>query len=316
MIAGRIIKKIATKLPYLRQPFLEIDQLRAELAAYKTDQFVPAGHFYSPIPSIEQISLNEARIFGSPERKLPAIELNEEQQILLLSQFKPYYGEQPFQAKKKQGVRYFAENPNFPYSDAIFLYCMIRHIRPKKIIEVGSGYSSAVILDTNELFLNNAVSCSFIEPYPQLLLSLISDTDKARIKIIPNNLQDVPLTLFEQLSAGDILFIDSTHVSKVDSDVNYIFFNILPKLKNGVYVHFHDIFYPFEYPREWIYEGRAWNEAYLLRAFLEYNQAYRIVFFNDFLELFHKHRKKLAAQMPLITKHRGGSIWLKKELIE
>ena len=131
---------------------------------------------------------------------------------------------------------------------------------------MGSGYSSCVILDTNELFFNNNISCIFIEPYPQLQESLLKENDKDKIEIIPKRLQDVEVSKFSSLSSGDILFVDSTHVSKVDSDVNYIFFEILPSLTNGVYIHFHDIFYPFEYPKEWIYEGRAWNENYILRA--------------------------------------------------
>ena len=123
------------------------------------------------------------------------------------------------------------------------------------------------------MFFDNEIQCTFIEPHPKLLKSLLKQGDLERIEIVPRPLQDVDLELFESLRANDILFIDSTHVAKIGSDVNRIFFEILPALATGVYVHFHDIFYPFEYPREWIYEGRAWNEAYMLRAFLMYNAA-------------------------------------------
>ena len=309
------IKNMVKELPYLRQLFLGIDQLRAELDEYKADQasmFVPPGHFYSPFPSIEEVKLNEARIFNRIPKELPGIDLNEEEQIILFNKFTEYYDEQPFAPHKKDNLRYFFENPNYSYSDAIFLYCMIRYTRPTKIIEVGSGYSSCAILDTNELFFDNVISCTFIDPYPELLLSLIKDSDKDRIEIIQKNLQDIDISKFSELSAGDILFIDSTHVSKVNSDVNHIFFEILPILKSGVYIHFHDIIYPFEYPKEWIYEGRAWNEAYLLRVFLQYNSAFKIQLFNTFLELVHDDKDKLVKQMPLIMKNPGGSIWLKK----
>ena len=107
-----------------------------------------------------------------------------------------------------------------------------------------------------------------------------------------------------------ILFIDSTHVSKIGSDVNSLLFDILPKLNRGVYVHFHDVFYPFEYPQEWVYQGLAWNEAYILRAFLQHNDAFKIVFFNTYLELF--YREKFENSMPLCLKNPGGSIWLTK----
>ena len=153
--------------------------------------------------------------------------------------------------------RYFFENPTYSYSDAICLYGMIRHVRPRRIIEVGSGYSSCVMLDTNELFFDNRIECTFIDPYPERLQSLIRKDDHARIAIVPKRVQDVAPRRFHEQAANDILFIDSTHVAKIGSDVNHIIGNILPVLRPGVYVHFHDIFYPFEYPLEWLDEGRV-----------------------------------------------------------
>ena len=298
---------------------VERDALRAELARTRavseiedgdSRQFVPPGHFYSPIPSLSQIRTDEARLFGFPPRTLPGIDLGEVQQLSLLRDFQPYYDEQPFSPQRTEQRRYFFENPAYSYSDAIFLYCVIRHVRPKRVVEIGSGYSSCVTLDTNELFFANAIKCSFVEPYPDLLKSLLRAGDEARISIRPSGVQSVELATFEQLEANDILFIDSTHVSKVGSDVNYLFFEVLPRLAPGVYVHFHDIFYPFEYPIDWIYEGRTWSEAYLLRSFLTFNQSYEIVLFNTFLERFHEEYFK--AHMPLCLRNTGGSIWLRR----
>jgi hypothetical protein len=104
--------------------------------------------------------------------------------------------------------------------------------------------------------------------------------------------------------------MDSTNVSNVGSDVNRIFFEILPELSSGVYVHFHDIFSPFEYPKSWIYEGRFWTEIYLLRTFLQYNSAFRVVYMNTFMQTF--HRSFFEQKMPLCLKNTGGSIWLRK----
>ena len=128
--------------------------------------------------------------------------------------------------------------------------------------------------------------------------------------MIARSVQDVDLSTFAALGQRDILFVDSTHVAKIGSDVNHIMFTILPMLQAGVHIHFHDIFYGFEYPMEWIYNGRAWNEAYLLRAFLQYNPAFRIVFFNTFLE--HFFEREFARHMPLCLKNPGGSLWLRK----
>ena len=274
-------------------------------------QFVPPGHFYSPIPALDDIRVNEGSVFENVSRQIAGINLCEQKQILLLRDFKKYYDELPFRPKKTPNLRYFFENPAYSYCDDIFLYCMIRHAAPKRIIEVGSGYSSCVMLDTNDLYFNGNIATTCIDPYPELLLSLINDRDRDRIKIIGSRVQDVDLAEFDSLEAGDILFIDSTHVSKIYSDVNRLFFEILPKIQNGVLIHFHDILYPFEYPREWIYEGRAWNEAYLLRAFLQYNGSFQIVLMNTFLERF--HRGYFEQAMPLCLKNPGGSIWIRKE---
>jgi hypothetical protein len=151
---------------------------------------------------------------------------------------------------------------------------------------------------------------TFIEPEPHVLMSVLPEADKERIEILRVKLQDVDLARFRELEPGDILFFDTSHVTKTDSEVNHFFFNILPLIKSGVYVHIHDIFYPFEYPKEWVYEGRAWNEAYLLRAFLQYNDAFKIVIFNTYLE--HFYRERFQKEMPLCIKTQGGCIWLRK----
>jgi hypothetical protein len=329
-----LIKKSIKRLPYLKRLFNQRDQLlyeRDKLLGERNclqnarDQLIKErdgfrdqmqcqyswpGHFHSPIPSIDEIKKREKRIFGVLPQSLPQIDLNEQEQLSLFDSLKQYYADLPFEAEKKAGFRYYFANQAFDAGDAITFFCMLRNFRPKRVIEAGSGYSSCVLLDTNEHFLDNSVSCTFIEPYPEILKQLLTDADKSSVRLIEKNLQDVDLELFEELEAGDFLFIDSSHVSKIDSDVNYIFFGILPALKPGVYIHFHDIFYPFEYPKGWIYEGRAWNEAYMLRAFLEYNKSFKIIFFNSYWAKF--HRERIGNGMPLWLRNPGGSIWLKK----
>lgn len=288
----------------------QVRQLMAERDMYKSMQFVPPGHFYSAIPNLEEVKQRETRIFQAPEKTLPGINMRDEQQVTLLHEFTNYYHEQAFPDTKQSDYRYFFDNPAFAYADGLVLYSMIRSIKPKHIIEVGSGYSSCMTLDTNQRFFNNEMKCTFMEPYPDLLLSLIEPDDLTRMELIPLGLQDVELEKFSELEAGDICFIDSTHVGKIGSDVNYIFFQILPVLKPGVIIHFHDIFYPFEYPKEWVFEGRAWNENYYLRAFLEFNDSFEILYFNDYMRQF--HADLIMAKMPLCLKNSGGSIWMKK----
>ncbi len=285
----------------------ELEECQGELERYRT--WAPPGDVLSPIPSRAQVKLREKEIYAVP-REMPGLDLNEEVQLHLFDKLCEFYKEQPFGAQQTAGRRYWFENPAYSYSDAILLYCMMRHLRPRRIIEVGAGYSSAALLDTNELFFENSIDCTFIEPQPQLLHSLLKAEDEERITLFKKPLQEVASEVFAGLQANDILLIDSSHVAKTDSDVNHIFFRILPLLESGVFIHFHDIFYPFEYPLDWVYEGRAWNEAYLLRAFLQYNRQFEIQLFNTFIDWFHK--EKYFSAMPLVQKNTGGCIWIKK----
>lgn len=273
-------------------------------------QFVPPGHFYSPIPSLPQVRADEARLFGAPPRTLPGIDLREADQLALLRSFERFYDEQPFPRHRTEPRRYWFENPSYSYSDALCLYGMIRHARPRRVVEIGSGHSSCVTLDTNELFFGGAIDCTFVDPYPELLRSLLRPGDEVRIRVLSRGAQTIGLEVFEALEPDDILFIDSTHVSKVGSDVNYLMFEVLPRLRAGVYVHLHDVFYPFEYPPGWIYEGRAWSEAYLLRCLLTFSSGFEIVLLNTFLQQFHE--PYFRDRMPLFLENRGGSIWLRR----
>ncbi len=271
----------------------------------------PPGHFYSPLPDIVQIRKKEGKLWGEPPDSVAGIDLNVGEQLSLLKKFHGYYQDLPFSDQKKHDLRYYFANDFYSYSDAIFLYSMIRHLKPKRIVEIGSGFSSCLILDTNELFFQERIACTFIDPYPERLFSLIKNEDKENITIIRKELQDVNLGIFRELGKDDILFVDSTHVAKIGSDVNLIFFDILPVLNQGVYIHFHDIFYPFQYPKEWIYEGRAWNEAYILRAFLQYNTHFRITFFSNFL--FHFYPDLILKRMPLCRRNPGAQLWIRRE---
>ena len=293
-----VIKSAVTKLPGVREIVSERDKLHSELIALKRDLgLVPPGHFYSPIPSMEDIRRDESKIFGSVPQDIPGVDLRESDQLRLLEEFIHFYSEMPFQPQKTEGLRYYFENLAYTYSDAILLHCMIRYLRPKRIIEVGSGFSSCMTLDTNELFFGGGISTTFIDPYPDLLMSLLKETDKNNTRIIPCRLQDTDIAEFETLGANDILFVDSTHVSKFNSDVNHMFFDILPRLTPGVLIHFHDIFYPFEYPKTWLLEGRAWNEAYMLRAFLQYNKSFEVVMMNNYMG--YAHESFFREKMPL-----------------
>jgi hypothetical protein len=289
---------------------VERDVLVDEHAKFVAAHWVPLGHFFSSIPDLDDIRRRHKVIFNLARSSLPGLDLNEDAQLRLLDELKGFYADIPFTALRTPAFRYYFENYSYSYSDGILFHCLLRKVRPQRLIEVGSGYSSALALDTNELFLDNSVEMTFIDPFPELLRSMLRERDiDCRILDVP--VQDVPLSVFDELEDGDILFIDSTHVSKVGSDVNFLYFEVLPRLRPGVYVHIHDIFDGFEYKSEWIYEGRAWNEQYLLRAFLIDNPRFEILLMNTFMERI--HRGWFSEHMPDCLKNEGGSIWLRSK---
>ncbi len=272
------------------------------------------GHYYSPIPNLSEINKEEAHIFI--DKNLAEINLNTENQVKLLNELKVYYSDYPYKGKDSNmlNYRYKKEGAFYRFSDSVFLFCMMRHFKPQRIIEIGSGHSSAIMLDTNEHFFDNKIHCTFIEPFPEeRLMQILRESDKLSHQIIKEKVQSVKLEVFQMLNKNDILFIDSTHVSKIGSDVNHLLFEVLPSLKPGVLVHFHDIFYPFELPKHWVLESRYfWNENYILRAFLMNNEKYEIIIFNTYLQKIKPDWFK--KEMPECTeKSEGtGSIWLRK----
>jgi ubiquinone/menaquinone biosynthesis C-methylase UbiE len=269
----------------------------------------PPGHFYSAIPSAED-RLDFLKAAPSDEPVL-GIAMESDEQLRLLERFLAYYAEAHFPDEKTAGFRYFYNNPFYSYGDALTLYSMMREFKPGKIIEIGSGYSSCLMLDVNEVFFDRRIELAFIEPHPRELYSLLGPDDRDCV-ILPVKVQSVDTQLFASLQANDMLLVDSTHVSKLRSDVNHVFFEILPVLGEGVLVHFHDIFWPFEYPKDSVSKGLAWNEAYLLRAFLQFNNSYEIVFFADYMH--QRYKAWFEKHMPLFLRNPGGNFWLRKRV--
>ena len=197
------------------------------------------------------------------------IDMNEKSQIDNLQWIG--YGARQYNTliQKGESVRY-KRNPMFSGLDALVLYSFINKYSPKKIIEVGSGYSTAIMLDAYST-LNISADITCIEPNPSRLKSLLCESDN--VKIIEQGVQSVPLDMYDTLEENDLLFIDSSHVARRGSDVPFEYFQILPRIKKGVLIHIHDIHFPFEYCSKWAKQMRAYNEIYILRAFLINNHS-------------------------------------------
>lgn len=299
-------QQLAAERDALLNRIAGFEQLENEMRAWK--KFSPPGHFYSPLPSRKEVDDAYARGgFGPP---FAAINLNEAEQIARMERFAGFYAEQPFSLHPVVERRFHLENGSYGPFDAIMLYCMLREARPRRIIEVGSGFSSAAMLDLNDHVLGGSVNFTFIDPDLGRLRPLLRPDDASRATLIEQRVQEVPVEVFAALGENDVLFIDSSHVSKIGSDVNRLYFDVLPALAPGVLIHIHDITGNLEYPPEWFEEGRAWNEQYLLRAFLMNNQAYRIELFTAWL--FNLRHAWLKEHMPLCAPGGGGQIWLRK----
>ncbi|MEM7706165.1 MAG: class I SAM-dependent methyltransferase [Pseudomonadota bacterium] len=234
----------------------------------------PNGHFYSPVVNPSSLSGD----LWSDRSGVAGIDFCSDRHRLLLSDWFPRHlphFDYPFD-EPEDPSRYFVGNSQFSWLDARTLFVFLRELRPKRMVEVGSGFSSLLSADVNHRFLNDEMDLTCIEPFPRpFLTTAIAGLNR----VVTEKVENVDLTLFGQLESGDILFIDSSHVAKTGSDVNHLFFEVIPRLSAGVFFHIHDIFLPGEYPREWVVnENRSWNEQYLLQAFLMFNQSFEVFF--------------------------------------
>jgi hypothetical protein len=269
----------------------------------------PPGHFYSPLLDIQSLELNGANLPFDGAEWWEHVNLKPDAQRSYYRDLIERFPCLPFPSQQSGDYRYYTDNVWFVFSDAFTLSGIIRKEKPRRIVEVGSGFSSAVMLDTLR-HTSASAALTFIEPYPDRLNSLLTPADTSISRKLVQPVQEVPLSVFDELEAQDLLFIDSSHVAKIGSDVAFIFLRILPRLKPGVIVHFHDIFYPFSYPLDWIRDGRAWNESLFLRTFLVGNPQFEVMAFNSFAG--HSFPDLFREKLPAFLKNTGGSIWLRK----
>jgi hypothetical protein len=272
-------------------------------------------HFYQPIPDTR--SLPET-VWSRPS-ELVGIDMNQRRQLHLLQTFSKFRDEfQRFPtAQPTDQDRFYLGNGLFDGVDALVAYCMVRHFQPRLIIEVGGGFSSLALSEATAKNGFGSIIC--IEPFPR---DFLRKGFPGSLTLIEKNVQEINLEFFSQLQSGDILFIDSSHTVKIGGDVNYLFLEVLPRLKPGVMVHVHDIFLPFEYRRDWVMdEFRFWNEQYLLQAFLSFNLEFEVVMANRYLAHKYLNDLKVAfanlanleAGGPFSVRWGGGSFWMRRK---
>ncbi|MFN3322641.1 MAG: hypothetical protein ACK5AZ_04020 [Bryobacteraceae bacterium] len=237
------------------------------------------------------------------------VRVDQEAMLDLFDRLRRHYPLLPFPEFSTPGRRYYYENPFFSYADAITMFGIVCEFRPRHLIEAGGDFSSLAFMDTIDARFEGAVDAVYFDTRRKGLLAALDPDDPCRTRVHSASVEEMPTELFRALEANDILSLHTTHVGKTGSDVLDCLFRILPALSPGVIVHLHDVFHPFEYPGAWIMEGRSWNELYFLRAFLQHNDRFEILYFNDWI--YRKHVGMTGQYMPLCARDTGSSLWLR-----
>jgi hypothetical protein len=269
----------------------------------------PPGHFYSPVVSADDIERHRERVYAAVgARDLPGLALDLDAQCETFERIAAAAAGQPWGEQPQGNLRYGFDNETFGPGESLVLWGMFCDLAPRRVIEVGAGWSTRAILDIRDLVLEGNLDITAIEPYASTVIpDLRCDPD---LQVIEAAVQEAGVQRFLALEAGDMLFVDSSHVVKFGSDVQFILNDVLPRLATGVRVHFHDVMYPFEYPLEWVRQGRNWNEAYALRSFLTFNSAYTIDLFAAYVWALAPDRA--ASLLPRAASSPGSSLWLRR----
>jgi hypothetical protein len=264
---------------------------------------IRAIHYYEPLPDFRELSAAQI----GRRREPVGIDFNIPDQLLRLDQFHSRFGAELRALVSEDGGIYY-RNPYFSGLDAALYYAIVRDLKPARIFEVGAGYSTriaarAVAANARE---GRGGVITVIEPYPDARLTEAS----IEMNLIQERVEKLNPATFDVLDRGDILFIDSSHVLRCRGDVAAELLEILPRLKPGVWVHIHDIFFPFDYPADWLIGQRiAFNEQYAVEAFLTFNDRFAVRFSNFWLAADHP---EAAARMDPGngTGAKPASLWL------
>lgn len=251
-------------------------------------------HYYEPLPDFRAITAEQIK----RKRAFPAIDFRLDAQRALVNELSVYCDE-------LTTLDFEFNNGFFSGFDAAVYYSLIRHLQPCRVIEIGGGYSTRIA--ARALAANQQGSLTCIEPYPEERLA----SANLQLELITKRVEEIDVDFFSFLEANDILFIDSSHTVKFGSDVCYEFLEIMPRLARGVWVHVHDIFFPHDYPAEWLMNRRmALNEQYLLEAFLAFSTTFSVQLANYWLCL--EHLDDAARLWSNASIDRASSFWMKR----
>jgi predicted O-methyltransferase YrrM len=301
-IGERVLTPLSTKWLKL------VKNRRYSETVFMKEGLLPiVNHYYEPMINPKRDLKKSLR----EDRNLLGVNFNEIEQLQLLSLFN--YNDEllAYPVEQQDKHSFFYNNGWYETGDAEFLYSIVRHFKPKKIIEVGCGSSTLMI--QNAVAFNKTEDENYrcehicIEPFEQPWL------EKLGLQIIREKVENISLQFFKQLGENDILFIDSSHIIRPQGDVLFEYLELLPSLNSGVLIHIHDIFTPKDYPDEWIHKHLFWNEQYLVEAFLTFNSNFRIIGALNYLA--HNHPKEFSEKCPVFQQNRKEpkAFWLVKQ---
>ncbi len=283
------------------------DQIARRIALALGYDLVPRNA-YSPVPEIppeaDDAWMRPAPMLGvdlDPDRDLDYVR----------AELAPFLAECAAERASGLGNGFELWNGYYQAGDAELLWAMIRRLKPRRVLEIGSGHSTLV---TAAASLRNAaegspVDFTAVDPEPRAVVAVGGVT-----RLEPTRAQDLDLETFLALEDGDVLFVDSSHVVKLGGEVNRLVLDVLPRLHPGVVVHFHDVFWPYEYPRPWYVRGTYSTEQYLLQAYLADNPAYRILFAAH--AAARARRTELEELIPSLREspeHAPAALWLLRQ---
>jgi predicted O-methyltransferase YrrM len=311
-VLPKILRDLTARLISLALPKVAWDK-RYYRQWEKSGYHVTPNHFFFPIPDSDALTDG----LWAKESELVGVNLNPKTQLQLLTQVFPKYAKETLYPNAATGnsAEYYYENGSFGPVDADVLHAMIRHFKPHRVIEIGSGYSTLV--SANACLLNKqkdgvASELIAVEPYPN---ETLRQGFPGLTELIEKPLEQVDLGMFSGLAENDLLFIDSTHVLKIGGDVKYLYLEVLPRLAGGVIVHSHDIFFPGEYPKSWVRENHwFWTEQYLLQAFLAFNSAFEVLWASQYMT--RRYPKEIAQTFASYSNEVSpASLWLKRKIV-
>ena len=313
------------------KPFVKLTNFVEILAVYsiaktgrRSDECLALGclpmlvHYYTPIPDIEDLKLRDV---WSKRTDMTGLDFRPQtQKELLLELGRKYGAECNWQPHQTDNPReFYTENNRFSFGCAASTHLMVRHFKPKRIIEIGSGFSSRVLsaaVMKNRQETGEKINYTIIDPYPGKIVTNglpgVSELIPKRVELLPNSFAD-------ELVEGDILFIDSGHCVRIGSDINFLILDVVPRLAPGVLVHFHDIPMPFEYPRSYATNPafrQFWTESYLLQAFLSFNNQFEILLAMRWImaDMMDQFKEAFPHYRPEVHKQGSGRFWIRRTL--